>query len=165
MTWTTPRTWSTGELVTASLLNTHLRDNLDALKNPPSDSYLANESANYTTTSTSFVDVDATNLVFTLDTGGGDVQVAFNGVVGGNGTVYFDVEVDGVRFAGDDGITRTINGSTHALSFIILVEGLAAGSHTFKLQWKVSASTGTLYAGAGTANFDVHPQFWAREVS
>lgn len=165
MTWTTPRTWSTGELVTASLLNTHLRDNLDALKNPPSASYLADESANYTTTSTSFVDVDATDFSFTLDTGGGDVLVTFNGVVGGSGTVFFDVEVDGVRFAGDDGITRTINGSTHALSFVILVEGLAAGSHTFRLQWKVSASTGTLYAGAGTSNFDVHPQFWAREVS
>jgi len=29
--WTTPRTWATGEVVTAALLNTHLRDNLKAL--------------------------------------------------------------------------------------------------------------------------------------
>lgn len=29
MAWTTPRTWTTGELVTAALLNTHLRDNLN----------------------------------------------------------------------------------------------------------------------------------------
>jgi len=29
MAWTTPRTWVTGEVVTAALLNTHLRDNLD----------------------------------------------------------------------------------------------------------------------------------------
>lgn len=28
MAWVTPRTWTTGELVTASHLNTHLRDNL-----------------------------------------------------------------------------------------------------------------------------------------
>lgn len=28
MPWTTPRTWTPGELVTADLLNTHLRDNL-----------------------------------------------------------------------------------------------------------------------------------------
>lgn len=27
--WTTPRTWVAGELVTAALLNTHLRDNFD----------------------------------------------------------------------------------------------------------------------------------------
>jgi hypothetical protein len=31
-TWTTPRTWTTGEVVTASMLNTHLRNNLDWLK-------------------------------------------------------------------------------------------------------------------------------------
>lgn len=30
MAYTTPRTWVTGELVTAALLNTHLRDNLSA---------------------------------------------------------------------------------------------------------------------------------------
>jgi hypothetical protein len=29
--WTTPRTWVAGELVTAALLNTHLRDNLNAV--------------------------------------------------------------------------------------------------------------------------------------
>lgn len=31
MAWTSPRTWVTGELVTAALLNTHLRDNLNAV--------------------------------------------------------------------------------------------------------------------------------------
>src|SRR5262245_7568818 len=31
MAWTTPRTWVAGELVTASMLNTHLRDNLNFL--------------------------------------------------------------------------------------------------------------------------------------
>lgn len=30
--WTSPRTWVDGEVLTASLLNTHLRDNLDYLK-------------------------------------------------------------------------------------------------------------------------------------
>ena len=29
MAWTTPRTWVTGEIVTAALLNTHVRDNLN----------------------------------------------------------------------------------------------------------------------------------------
>lgn len=31
MPWTPPRTWSPGEKVTAALMNTHLRDNLNAL--------------------------------------------------------------------------------------------------------------------------------------
>lgn len=32
MAWTTPRTWVAGETVTASVLNTHVRDNLTALR-------------------------------------------------------------------------------------------------------------------------------------
>lgn len=31
MAWTTPRTWVAGELVTAALMNTHVKDNLDYL--------------------------------------------------------------------------------------------------------------------------------------
>lgn len=31
MVWTPPRDWTTGELVTAALMNTHLRDNLKAI--------------------------------------------------------------------------------------------------------------------------------------
>lgn len=31
MAWTTPRTWTAGEVVTASMLNTHVRDNTLAL--------------------------------------------------------------------------------------------------------------------------------------
>ncbi len=32
MSWTAPRTWAAGEVLTAALLNTHLRDNLIALR-------------------------------------------------------------------------------------------------------------------------------------
>lgn len=32
MAWTAPRTWVAGEVVTAALLNTHVRDNLSYLK-------------------------------------------------------------------------------------------------------------------------------------
>jgi hypothetical protein len=32
MAWTTPRTWSAGETVTATIMNTHIRDNLNILK-------------------------------------------------------------------------------------------------------------------------------------
>lgn len=35
MAWTSPRTWSVGEVLTAALLNTHLRDNLNFLKSRP----------------------------------------------------------------------------------------------------------------------------------
>ena len=34
MAWTTPKTWTAGELVTESTLNTHVRDNQNVLKTP-----------------------------------------------------------------------------------------------------------------------------------
>lgn len=169
MAWTTPRTWAVGEAITADLLNTHLRDNLSELKDPPSASYALDESSDYTTTSTSFVDVDATNLSFTINTTGGDVMAHFHGTVDGLGaySYYFDIDVDGTRIGLDDGIYETQHSSAAAngLSFTRLITGLAAGSHTFKLQWKVEGGTGKLYAGAGTSTHNAHGQFWVREVS
>ena len=38
MAWTATRTWVAGELVTAALFNTHLRDNLLILKTDTNDS-------------------------------------------------------------------------------------------------------------------------------
>lgn len=169
MTWENPKTWVTGELVTAAMLNTHVRDNLNALKSPPSDDYVCDESSNYNTTSTSFVNVDATNLALTINTAGGDVMVGFHAVVHNSTSsaiIFFDVEVDGVREAGDDGLIEAqFDAGVLPVSFVRLITGLSEGSHTFKLQWKVSAGTGVMYTGTGTTSADVHPQLWTREVS
>lgn len=167
--WSSPRSWSTGELVSASLLNTHLRDNLDFLKNPPTALYILNESSDYTTTSTSFVNVDATKLSLSITTAGGDVLIGFCGcILQSSASVFFDVDVDTVRSGGDDGLC-VVSPSSAAqrfnASFFKLIQGLSAGVHTFKLQWKVNAGTATLFAGSGTANGDIHPQFFVREVS
>ena len=172
--WTTPKTWQTGETLVASDMNTHIRDNLGALKAPPTDTYELNQGSDYTTTSTSFVDVDATNLALTITTTGGDVLIGFYGSLRAAAllAVYFDVHesVANARIGGDDGIIVTGLGAYAGLynqlsvQFVRLVTGLAAGSHTFKLQWKVNTSTVTLLAGAGTSGGDVHPQFWVREV-
>lgn len=166
MSWTTPKTW-TSEPLTSLDLNTQLRDNLEALKDPPTASYTLNETSNYTTTSTAFVDIDATRLALTITTSGGDVMAHFHGVIGAAaGRVNLDLDVDGVRHAGDDGLTR-LDTITAPVSFTRLIRGLSAGTHTFRLQWRVSSgANATLYAGAGTApQFDLHPQFWVREVS
>jgi hypothetical protein len=166
MSWTDPKTWQTGEALTASDMNTHIKDNLNALKAPPTEHYECDEASDYTTTSTSFVDVDATSLSLTIVTTGGDVLIGFCGFFQQSAAVVFlDVHesVGNARLAGDDGIARPGNGFEF-VSFIWLATGLDAGSHTFKLQWKVSAGTGTLYAGAGGTSLDLHPQFWVREI-
>ncbi len=170
MAWTTPKTW-TSEPLTSADLNTHLRDNLEFLKDPPTAHYECVETADYTTTSTTFVDIDETNLSFTLETEGGDVLIGFHGMVQVNSsskrTIAFDVAIDGERLGGIAGIHIVYGLNTEKLpvSFVRLVTSLSAGSHTFSLQWRVSASQATLYAGAGSGDTDIVPQFWVREVS
>ena len=168
--WTAPITWNVNQLVTADNLNQQLRDNLEFLKSPPTASVVLDQSSDYNTTATSFVNIDSSVLSLSLTTAGGALLIGFHGVISPTGThsVYLDITVDGVRVGGDDGllsVTRATTGTTPSVSFVRLVTGITAGAHTVRLQWKVSAGTSTLYAGAGTTGNDTHPQFWAREVS
>lgn len=170
--WTTPATWSTTQLVTASDLNEQIRDNLSALKAPPTDYHVLNEGADYTLNSAVFADVDGTNLSLTITTTGGDVFVGFHGNFSNDATtrnLYLDVTMDGVAVGGNDGIIAERVDVTAApgagVSFTRLIPGVAAGTHTFNLTYKVSAGAVTLYAGAGTSGGDLHGQFWVREMS
>lgn len=137
--------------------------------------YRFNEGADYSITNvTSFTDIDATDLQRTLVTRGGKVRVVFNGVLthSANGSyTYFDVLIDGTTLVGgDDGLTvwgfsGATNGERANVGFNSVIVNLPAGTHTFKLQWKQNTNfTTTLYAGAGTATFDVHPTFYVEEI-
>lgn len=165
MSWTTPKTWSVDELVTASMLNAELRDNLNALKAPPTAQRVLDQAANYTTTSTSFVDVDSVVLSLTVTSRGGDLMVHYHGSVlnTSNLLTMLDITLDGVRVGTEAGLI-VVKGSHEALaSFTRLLTGVAAGVHTIRLQWRVDVGTGVLLAGAETVL--IHPQFWVREVS
>ncbi len=167
-----------GDLIDETTFNQILA-NLRALYNAPSNSYRADEPSDYTTTSTSFTNVDGTNNKFsqqiTLDALG-DVLVGFTGIMNitaasGSRSLFLDFTVDGARQGLDDGILfiGPSSGSTDQLtSFTWLVRNLAAGTHTFNLQWRVTTSgaspVGTLYAGAGTSSKDIHPQFWVKKI-
>lgn len=176
MTWNTPIDWQVDQLVTAEDLNSQLRDNLNYLKDPPTASYILNEATDFASSSSSWVDVDGAGSQFqlTIDTSGGDVMIGFHGFVCNFHTgvtyTYFDVDLDGTRIGGDDGLCLARLAAAAGLSqnqeiaFVHLHTELAAGSHTFKLQWRVIAGTTYLYAGAGTSYFNLHPQFWVREV-
>lgn len=176
MAWSTPETWSSGQLVTADDLNEQLRDNMIALKDPPTGWYVLNEATNITSTSTSWTDVDSTLLSLDVTTGGGDVMVGFCGAVDIAGatvnTAMFDVTMDGVAIGGDDGFLGVVgvDGSAattvRLISFVRLVTSVPAGAHQFRLRWRGS-NTGvrTLYVGNGASNRDFHAQFWVREVS
>ncbi len=159
MAWTTPKTnWETGELVTAEDMNA-VGENLAALENRRS------VVASYTTTEGirllggALLDVDSDNLILTITTTGGDVLVHFYASVseaGGGSNCSFDVEVDGQRRGGDVGLVR-FGSRSQVISFTHLIQGLSAGPHTFKLQWKGTAGGRGTYVGAGA-------QFWVREI-
>ena len=57
MAWTTPRTWSTGDLVTASHMNEQVRDNQTILK-----SSIDNNGKIVAISSTYFASLDGSNL-------------------------------------------------------------------------------------------------------
>ncbi len=171
-TWVTPRTWTAGELVTASIMNAHVRDNLNALKTPAGGYSVLNSGADIQTTSTSFTDIDATNLIITFTTGGGDVILFFSGSMNGGAiaqSTFIDIHesVANTRMGGDDGMLQIVFATALNVVPVTLcwrATGLSAASHAFKMQWKVTSGTATLYAGAGTATHDLHPIFFGFEI-
>lgn len=178
MGWTTPQNW-TSTPFTASNLNTQIRDNFLALKDPPSAIYDANEGTDLSLASTSWADVDATEGKFqqTLTTNGGAIMVCLNASFGASAALvfYLDVMVDGVPYgvttlgAGDGLLATRMEAVGTAIDaqvfFFRILQNIAAGSHIFKLRYKVNTGTATLYRGAGTANADIIPQFFVREIS
>jgi hypothetical protein len=168
MPWTTPPSFTSGQVITATDLNTYLRDNTSYLLSRPKNAVKRDNNANYTTTSASFVDIDGTNLSITLSVSGSAVLLAFSGTVNSSSNQpAFDFTVDGTRVGtgGSDGLmTMTGNIQSNA-TFIALVTGLSAGSHTFKVQWRAVSGTTLLYAGNGTGGQDVQPYFSAVEVA
>jgi hypothetical protein len=132
-------------------------------------SYVFNDSADWQTNSTSFVNIDGTDLSLDITTTGKPVLVGFHGTFLGSTTlnVFLDFTVGGTLFGGDSGIVKQNVTTTgfETVSFIALVTGLSAALHTFNMQWRVSTGTVTLYAGAGTATNDLHGQFWVQEIS
>lgn len=177
MAWSSPITWSSS-LVTVSQFNQQIRDNMNALKDPPTALHTVDRTpveGDYTTSSTSFITVDGTNLALSITTAGGDIFVGFVGTVfhsatAGNHRVFFDVTLDGVSVVGDDGICAAFFTSGTApevmpVAFVYLIDSPSAGAHTIRLRWRVNSGTVGLYAGAGTSNGNLHPQFWVRELS
>lgn len=144
-------------------------DGIEFAPLPDRDDSIINEVSDYTTTSTSFVDVDATDLSVEVTTNGGDILVFVAATLKQSGTnrVYFELDVNGSPVATEDGVMMWRSASSSAVIVMVcmrLLRGLSADTYTIKLQWKVDAGTATMYAGAGTSGLDVHPQMIALEV-
>lgn len=125
MAWTAPRTWVSGEVVTAALMNTHLRDNLLSL-----NGYVRKTADESVTSSTTLQNDD--HLLYTI---------------GAAGTYVFDVHLfaeSAANAAGDIIVGFTFPTGTMHFSGNGAHNSLASGS-TGDGEWiaRLSATSGT----------------------
>lgn len=152
MAWTTPRTWSVDEIVTAAMLNGHVRDNLNFLLSGRAQAYTCYVPGSvYSTTSGSFADVDATNLALTLTITSTRLLaiVTFDGSASNNGSIGAFRLTDGTTALGDatKGQATIPANANRRLTLLGRWTGLTPGSVTIKLQFKTSDGAQTTYVG------------------
>ncbi len=103
---------------------------------------------NLTTTSTSFGN---SGMTVTITTGARRCLISF-AAMGNNSnagqSVLYDAAVDGTRIGNDtNGITSVTGTTVVDVSFSCITDVLSAGSHTFTIQFRVTANTGAIQAG------------------
>lgn len=141
--WTSTPTWSAMKGIDYITLNQLIGNssgvfgNLDYLYNMlVVQPVKVSNSGTYTTTSASYVDVDATNLKITITPTSGKVFViaGFNVSISGGSGMGFDLILDSTTRLGATtlGLATSVGG--HIVVFGVF-SGLSNASHTFKLQW------------------------------
>ncbi len=169
MAYTTARTWVTSEVVTASLMNTHVRDNIDFLYDRPACRvYKATDFSH--TSSGSFVAITFdterydTDTMHSTATNTDRITFTTAGLYTVGGSVAFAADVDGIR-----GIRVRLNGTTELCSQLVINSGASTVELTVETTYKFAAadyvqlvafqtSGGTL---ALTATGNMAPEFWA----
>ena len=166
MPWNDPKTWNTGDLLTALEMNSELRDNLRYLKELLYAQSTIRQGVNYSSSSRSFVDIDVNALSLTLRTAGA-AQIGFLGTfqMDRSSVLYLDLTVDGVRLGNDRGLACvrfSEANEPHSFAFTLLRDQLTPGERTFRMQWRVLSGNVTLFAAASSN--DPPAFFWARAL-
>lgn len=169
MAWTAPRTWVSGEVVTASVMNSHVRDNFletGPAKASASGGFIMSTGANTlterqisgdevstseTTTSTSYTDLATSGPAATVTTGT-RVVVVLTAAVSGNSAsmqMFMSTAISGAttQSASDN---YALASETNASGDTMVFQGsqltrftTTAGSNTFTAKYRVTAGTGT----------------------
>jgi len=173
MTWTTPKTWGTGDLVTATDLNTHLRDNLSYLKTAITFDVAEVDTSYSSSEIASFVDVDASNVTLTVSTRGKLALVGFELAAYQTNTtqaICFDITVDGARLGTTNrGLVyhQVTDSDSHTTPVAVRgmhwLTNLTAATHTFKLVWKQIEGSATDGYIANTAGGGMPIRLWLME--
>jgi len=169
--WTSPTTW-TATLVTVAQFNQQIRDNLLALKSPPVAIAMPNDI--YTTSSTSFVDIDTDDFSCSVTFAGSVALIWFVCTLQHSdtgGIINFNISVDDVNQYGDDGIAciRPMDFTTsHRMPVTIIhrLSGITPGTRNIRMKWKTSGATATLHAHGGGGNgANIYSQFGVVELT
>lgn len=168
MVWSANRTWITAELVSASIMNTFVRDQLEETapaKATASSGFIVTDGANSVVqrtpgqaaslgsanlTSTSYTTLAPTPAVNTIQTGTKAIvgwSAGMSNSTAGAST-YLSFLISGATTASAADSIAVVYESGAANDFaqmanVQLYEGLTAGSNTFTLQHRVTAGTGT----------------------
>ncbi len=167
MAWTAPRTWVTAEVVTASLMNTEIRDNL--LETAPAiatgtSRLIVSDGMNSiaerqvlntflttaeSTTSTSYTDLATAGPAVTVTTGT-DAIVIISALMSNNSVADRSLmayaisgattkaESDNAAFRFEAGANQDISASK-----VNFEDNLTAGSNTFTAKYRVTGGTGS----------------------
>lgn len=180
MAWTAPRTWVTAEVVTASIMNTHVRD--DLLETAPAKAAAAGGlivttgansiaarlmatdtvATSQTTTSTSYTDLATAGPDLTTLATGTTALILWSAFVRNDTSgaeTFVSIAVSGASTvsAADTIALRheTAGANQYArLSMWHYFTGLTAGGNTFTMKYKVDAGTGT-FANRSIAGFSL----------
>lgn len=121
----------------------------------------AADAATYTNTSTTMVDVDATNLAVTFTSPpSGKVRVVLNGASdqSSNAQSFYWGLREGTTTVSSQ-YQSSAGTILHFVSLPFLIAGVTAGPHTYKWCWKVSGGTQYLYGGPTFGNYIM--EVWA----
>lgn len=158
MAWTTPKTW-VSEVLTSNDMNTYLSDNTQYLYDELTATVVKQidtQTTEYSTTSTTSVAIDATDLNVTLTLSGDkDVMITFAGQVysTGNTTAVFELLAAGVTY---NIVSATLAGPERKnASHSFIISGLSAGSQTFRPLWRTSNGTEIKMLAGSTKHFAV----------
>ena len=148
--WTSPITWTPGQIVTDANLNSALRDNLLWLGNTDG---LITQNAQYhavqnnTTTSATAVSLPGAVTPAITTVSGSIVLVSYsvsvsNSAAGNVITLYLQVDAGGYTIALAICTSPAAN-YIETLGGSVIISGLGIASHTFSLGWSTSAGTAT----------------------
>lgn len=154
MAWTNPRTWVSGEVVTAALLNTHLRDNLLAGANEmaarrviAADQTLTNPTT--FTTLAAGADRTALTTTFTKQAAGTSLIISVAGTValssGVQQLLSYGLRIGGTDYAVAQRYTNSAAATRVDFTGYASVTGLAAGALTIEPVFLSSAASNLFF--------------------